>query len=134
MTKTERKRVIEINGKMILNEAELSRISGGNLTNANPCDCTTINVKNYYLNWLPCVDRKHIKVTASSAGWNDVPGKPNTKESNVRYEAVCSDMKWKNLSGKEKFVAAVPVAGLAFVAAGVLVPAALRYVKKRLGV
>lgn len=124
--------MIEINGKMILNEKELSMISGGNSRNVSLCDYTNVNVLNYYLSWLPCVDRKYIKVTASSEGWSDVPGEPNTKKNNVEYKAVCSEMKWKNLSSKEKLTASLPVAGVAFVAAGVLVPAALRYIQKRL--
>ena len=124
--------MIEINGKRILNEKELSMISGGGLMNENAFDCTTVNVTNYYLSFLPSVDRKHVKITAHSDGWHDVPGSPDIKKSDVTYEAVCSEMKWKNLSGREKLIASIPVAGAAFVAAGILVPAAFRYIKKRL--
>ena len=129
--KNNRKKVIEINGKMILNEKELSMISGG--TSRKTDDYAMANVANYYLNLLPFVNKDHIQITESSSGWKDVPGNPDVKKSVINREAVRSDMRWKNLSNKEKLYVVVPVAGAAFVAAGVLVPAALRYVKKRLG-
>lgn len=129
--KNNRKKVIEINGKTILNEKELSMISGG--TSRKTDDYTMANVANYYLNLLPFVNKDHIQITESSSGWQDVPGNPDVKKSVINREAVRSDMKWKNLSNKEKLYVVAPAAGVAFVAAGVLVPAALRYVKKRLG-
>ena len=123
--------MIEINGKMILNEKELSMISGGNLRKTD--DYAVANVVNYYLSLVPFVNKDHIEITESSSGWQDVPGNPDVKRNVINREAVRSDMKWKNLSSKEKLYAVVPAAGVAFVAAGALVPAALRYVKKRLG-
>lgn len=115
---------------MILNEKELSMISGGISRKSN--DCAVNNAANYYLSLLPFVNKDHIEITESTSGWKDVPGNPDVKKSVIRRTAVRSDMKWKNLSGKEKLYVAAPAAGVAFVAAGVLVPAAYRYIKKRL--
>ena len=121
--------MVKINGEMILNEEELALVSGGKGIN-----CTTANVVNYYLSCLPFVNKDHIQITESSSGWQDVPGNPDIKRKNVVCEAVRSDMKWNNLSGKEKLYVITPVAGAAFVAAGVLIPAVWRYAKKRLNV
>ena len=123
--------MIEINGKIILNEKELSIISGGKTRKMG--DCTGINVANYYLSYLPFVDKNHIEITESSSGWQNVPGNPDAKRNVVTREAVRSDMKWGNLSSKEKRCVAIPAIGAVFVTAGVLVPAAYRYIKKRLG-
>lgn len=114
---------------ILLNEEELAPVSGGKGIN-----CTTANVMNYYLSYLPFADKDHIHITESSSGWQDVPGNPNIKRKNIVCEAVRSDMKWKNLSGKEKLYVITPVVGAAFVSAGVLIPAVWRYAKKRLNV
>ena len=121
--------MIEINGKIILNEKELSIISGGKTRKMG--DCTGINVANYYLSYLPYVDKNHIEITESSSGWQDVPGSPDVKRNVIIREAVRSDMKWKNLSGREKLIVSALSTGVAFVAARVLAPIVVRYAKKR---
>lgn len=122
--------MIAINDKIILNEKELSMISGG--TPRKTGDYTAVNVANYYLSLLPFVSKDHIEITESSSGWQDVPGNPDVKRNVITREAVRSDMKWRNLSSKEKRYVAIPAIGAVFVTAGVLVPAAYRYIKKRL--
>lgn len=121
--------MIEINGKIILNEKELSIISGGETRKMG--DCTGINVANYYLSYLPFVDENHIEITESSSGWQDVPGSPDVKRNVIIREAVRSDMKWKNLSGREKLIVSALSTGVVFVAARVLAPIVVRYAKKR---
>lgn len=122
--------MIAINDKIILNEKELSMISGG--TPRKTGDYTAVNVANYYLSLLPFVSKDHIEITESSSGWQDVLGNPDAKRNVITREAVRSDMKWRNLSSKEKRCVAIPAIGAVFVTAGVLVPAAYRYIKKRL--
>lgn len=121
--------MIEINGEIILNEKELSMISGGK--SKKIADCTEINVTNYYLSYLPFVNKDHIDITESSLGWENVPGSPDVKRNIIIREAVRSDMKWKNLSGREKLVVSALSAGMVFVAARVLAPIAMRCAKKR---
>ena len=104
-------------------------ISGGKSRKIG--DCTEINVANYYLSYLPFVNKDHIEITESSSGWQDVPGSPDVKRNVIIREAVRSDMKWKNLSGTEKLIVSALSAGMVFAAARVLAPIAARYAKKR---
>lgn len=120
--------MIEINGEIILNQKELSVISGGKSRRMG--DCTEINVANYYLSYLPFINKDHIEITESSSGWQDVPGSPDVKRNIIIREAVRSDMKWKNLSGTEKLIVSALSAGVVFAVARVLAPIATRYTKK----
>ena len=93
----------------ILDEKLLENITAG--TEIVSSENKVSNVINFYLNLLPGVSKKHIRVKYEFSNWESKSD--NEKYRNVIQKAEINDMKWKELSRSEKYgVISAPLATL----------------------
>ncbi len=110
----------------------LSKISGGQEYESS--ELAFMNAKNYYINLLPMCEKEHVRITyaVNGEGWSS-SNQGGKWTRNLTETCYKEEMRWKNLSGKEKFYVALPPLFVATCAAGVAGKLLYRYVKNKVG-
>lgn len=98
----------------ILNDAQLSKVSGGQeyVSDENALR----NVLNYYIDLLPFTSRKHIRIKYNADNWTRDSDNENLFKRNITQIYEINDMKWNALSKTEKRQVIIPVVGVGFIA------------------
>ena len=92
--------------ELILNENVLNKVSGGDKVVKSSAE-RFCNVRNFYLNLLPGVHKKHYKVTFTYKDWEE--GIDDSHHKRVIIEDLEeTEACWKSLSKSERFYALSP--------------------------
>ncbi len=112
-----------------LNDSVLNRVSGGDevVSSSNKVS----NIMNYYLNLIPFVSKKHVRITYNAGDWQ---GKDTdkTRSRNIKQKIELNEMKWKELSGPEKTGVICPILGGLFLGTSLAGCTLFRVIKTKL--
>ncbi len=97
----------------LADEQSLENVVGGGekVVSSDPC---VNNVLKFYANLLPFVSTKHVKITYDVGPWS---GNEKTQSRSIIQEATQSDMRWGELTTREKVGVSVSALGVGAVGA-----------------
>ena len=120
-------KIIGVKKIEILNDNDLEKISSGKeyISTENKYS----NILNFYLNLIPGVSKKHIKVKYDLKEWQSKSDTEKYRE--ILQTAEMNDMSWKELNTEEKWgVASIPIA-IGVVGGGVGLLSLMRWITSR---